>query len=255
MLLIALFAVALFAVACLRMSEYGPTPAVGQTPPLVRHIHGDQTIDYTPSVDVAAGDVVVQGDLVGIAKTAIAAGKKGALSVSGCFEFPKAASDGGMAVGTLAYWDADNSVATGTATGNKYLGKVEATAATAATSVKVQVESVANATGSGFGGIPAAAVAAAGANQGNAAALSLGLNKVTAADNTKGVKLPTAEAGKAVFVVNTVADKTLPVYPNTDDKINGGTANAAVTMAAGTSALFACFDGTDWYTFAFTAAQ
>lgn len=35
-------------------------------------VHDGRAIDYTPGGDVAAGDVVVQGELVGIAKTPIA---------------------------------------------------------------------------------------------------------------------------------------------------------------------------------------
>lgn len=125
------------------MTDYGPTPAVGYAVPLVTHDHAGETILYTPGADVAAGDVVVQGSMAGIALRAIPANTQGALTIEGSFIFPKAASDGGMAVGTLAYWDATNHVATATASGNTYLGKVELTALTAATSVQVQVEAVA----------------------------------------------------------------------------------------------------------------
>ena len=69
---------------------------------MARFIHDGSAIDYTPASDVAAGDVVVQNDLVGIAKQPIAAGTLGALAVVGVFEVPKA---------------------TGTATGNTYMGK------------------------------------------------------------------------------------------------------------------------------------
>jgi len=68
--------------------------------------HGD-TIDYTPGADVSAGDVVVQNELVGVAKRDIPANTLGALSVAGVFDFPKAtgvstAIDAGLDV----YWNA-----------------------------------------------------------------------------------------------------------------------------------------------------
>jgi hypothetical protein len=61
-----------------------------------------------------------------------------------------------------------------------------------------------------------------------------------------GVKLPTAEASLTYTVVNTTATNLL-VYPNVSDKINGGTVNVAITVAAGSSATFVAKDATDWY--------
>jgi predicted RecA/RadA family phage recombinase len=75
-----------------------------------------RVIDYTPTAAVAAGDVVVQGDLVGIAKEPIAAGAAGALAVKGVFDFPKATVAGsGIAIGTKVYWDAVDTVVTASA--------------------------------------------------------------------------------------------------------------------------------------------
>jgi len=70
-----------------------------------------ESMDYTPSSAVAAGDVVVQGELVGVAKTSIAANVKGALSLEGVFTVVKLAA--AVAVGDLLYWDI---------TGNPYGG-------------------------------------------------------------------------------------------------------------------------------------
>lgn len=44
------------------------------------------SIDYTPAADVAAGDVVILGDLVGVAKLDIKAGELGALALTGVYE-------------------------------------------------------------------------------------------------------------------------------------------------------------------------
>ncbi len=82
------------------------------------------SIDYTPSQAVSAGDVIVQGDLVGVAKLDIAANKLGALAVTGVFDFAKTTGNGtAIAFGTTLYWDDTNNVVTTTASGNKLLGK------------------------------------------------------------------------------------------------------------------------------------
>ena len=57
-------------------------------------VHDGSSIDYTPGAAVAAGDVVVQGDLVGVAKLDIPANVLGALAVTGVFDFPKATGGG-----------------------------------------------------------------------------------------------------------------------------------------------------------------
>jgi predicted RecA/RadA family phage recombinase len=95
-------------------------------------VHDGSAIDYTPSAAVAAGDVVVQGELVGVARTPIAANALGSLAAAGVFDFPKA-TGGGTAIdaGALVYWDETNKVATTTAAGNKYIGKTEKAAADA----------------------------------------------------------------------------------------------------------------------------
>ena len=87
-------------------------------------------VDYTPGSAVAAGDVVVQAGLVGIATRPIAANTPGALAVGGIFDLPKATgTSSGIAVGTVVYWDATNKVVTATASGNTQLGKMAKTAA------------------------------------------------------------------------------------------------------------------------------
>lgn len=98
-------------------------------------------------------------------------------------------------------------------------------------------------------GIPlqTAVVAAVGANQGNGAALTKDVNLVTSADNTTCVVLPTAVAGMAIRVVNTVANKTLPVFPASGAQINGGGADAVFTMGAAKAATFICTAALTWY--------
>ena len=105
-----------------------------------RYVMDDDSVDYAPSAAVAAGQVVVVGDMVGVAKLDIAANKLGSLAVEGVFDFPKATSAGsGFAAGVTVYWDATNSVATATAGSNKLLGKVTAAAADGDATVRVRL--------------------------------------------------------------------------------------------------------------------
>ncbi|MEX2171725.1 MAG: DUF2190 family protein [Pirellulales bacterium] len=96
------------------------------------------SIDYTPGSDIAAGDVVVQGDLVGVTKRPIAANELGALAVDGVFDFAK---NTGVAytVGQILYWDDTANVVTTTSAGNKQIGKVARAAASADTTVHVRL--------------------------------------------------------------------------------------------------------------------
>lgn len=95
-------------------------------------------IDYTPGADVAAGDVIVQGDLVGVARLDIKSGVLGALAVAGVFDFAKA-TNVAYTVGTILYWDDTNNIVTATATGNKQVGKVVRAAATTDPTVRVRL--------------------------------------------------------------------------------------------------------------------
>ena len=105
-----------------------------------KYIQDDESVDYTPGSNVTAGDVVVQGDLVGVAKLDIAAGRLGALAVEGVFDFPKSTAGGSaIAVGTTVYWNAGAQQATATSAGNKLLGKTIKAAVDADTTVRVRL--------------------------------------------------------------------------------------------------------------------
>ena len=108
----------------------------------VKFVQRGDAVDYTPDADVASGDVVVQGDLVGVAKLDIKAGVLGALAVSGVFDFPKdTGSATAIAAGAKVYWDAVNEVATTDADGgtNKLIGKVVAAAGDDDETVRVRM--------------------------------------------------------------------------------------------------------------------
>jgi predicted RecA/RadA family phage recombinase len=91
-------------------------------------------IAHTPGANVAQGAVVVQADLVGVAKRAIAANTLGALSVRGVFNIDKLSTDV-VAAGAILYWDVANSRATITAASHKVFGRAVTAAGNGATKV------------------------------------------------------------------------------------------------------------------------
>jgi len=107
-----------------------------------RFVQTGNTVDYTPDADVSAGDVVVQNDLVGVAKLDIKADVLGALAVTGVFDFPKATGvDTGIDAGLEVYWDeADQEAKTDDEAGaNKLIGKTVAAAGDDDETVRVRL--------------------------------------------------------------------------------------------------------------------
>lgn len=212
----------------------------------------DVTVDYTPGSDVAAGDVVVSNSFVGLAQVAITSGVEGGLSTGGVWRLPK--KTGAVTQFGSVYWDADADPVTGTAgsgaasttaAGNSFLGFAIADAASGDSYVDVL-----RVLTSPFPPFAVSAVTAAGSAQGDAAALADGLNVVAGADDTKGVVLPAATAGRVVLIKSTVANKILKVYPATGDAINALSANGALSLASGpTPVILVAYDTTTWYTF------
>jgi len=106
-------------------------------------VHDGRAIDYTPGADVSAGAVVVQGELVGVAKVDIPANTLGALAVVGVFDFPKATGVGeGIPVGSEVHWDVADGVAKidDESGANKYLGKTVAAAGDDDATVRVHLD-------------------------------------------------------------------------------------------------------------------
>jgi len=104
--------------------------------------HQGAAIDFTTTIDIAAGAVVVQGELVGVARLDIKANTLGALAVEGVFDFPKA-TGGGTAIGAGAdvFWNAAAQQATTNAAAgaNKKLGRTVRAAVDADALVRVRL--------------------------------------------------------------------------------------------------------------------
>ena len=103
-------------------------------------VQSGELIDYVPGTNLNAGDVVVQGDLVGVMVRPTAAQTVGTLAVTGVFDFPKAGATV-FAAGALVYWSADNWLAVASDGGgtNKLLGKAVQAAGAGTTTVRVRL--------------------------------------------------------------------------------------------------------------------
>ena len=110
---------------------------------IARFIQQGNSIDYTPAATITAGDVIVQGDLIGIAQNDCEADRLGVLAVAGVFDIDKATGVGtGIAMGTKVYWDvADQQAKADDESGaNKYLGKTIGDAGDDDAKVRVRLE-------------------------------------------------------------------------------------------------------------------
>ena len=86
--------------------------------------------------------------------------------------------------------------------------------------------------------------------QANAVQLTKQINRVTVVGSANdSVKLPTAAANKGaeVTVANAAGANSLNVFPATGDQIDGLGANAARAVAAGKTATFVSYGGTQWH--------
>jgi len=94
-------------------------------------VQDGDVLDLLLSADVAAGGVVIAGDIVGIAITDGKSGATISVKTSGVFDLPYGVN-AAVTLGAKVYWD--GSKTTGTATGNTLMGHaVKAAAANDAT--------------------------------------------------------------------------------------------------------------------------
>ena len=87
-------------------------------------VQNGSNLTVTLSSAVSSGDIVVVGDLVGVAVTDIAASGSGAIATDGVFEFDRA-SGSTLAVGDVGYVNSSGKI-TDTTTNNDAVGLVVA---------------------------------------------------------------------------------------------------------------------------------
>jgi predicted RecA/RadA family phage recombinase len=79
------------------------------------YVQAGEMIDYRPPAAVRAGDVVVLGERVLVAKLDIEAGRQGALATAGAFDVVKAAV--AIGAGDAVFWNPDGTPVGGSGTG------------------------------------------------------------------------------------------------------------------------------------------
>lgn len=195
------------------------------------YIQEGNSIDYTPSIAVSAGDVVVQGSFVGIAKTDIAASTLGALSVSGIFDVDQNAEI--ITAGSAVYWDADgssvggtasNGAATATAGGNTFMGFAQSLTADTDAKVRIALRSAETVAG----GVATATSITGTASTLPIAGLPVASGTAGAVSLAGGAGTATNANGGAVSVLGGNAHGI-----GTDGAVNIGTSNSSgVTLGA-----------------------
>ena len=104
-----------------------------------KSVQRGDSVDFTPSEDVAAGDVVIKSKLVGIAKLDIKAHELGALALEGVFEMPKSTGTA-FGFGTTVAWNPTTRKVVSAATSSDFkIGHVVAQAGGADTTVLVRL--------------------------------------------------------------------------------------------------------------------
>lgn len=104
------------------------------------YVQKGDTIDFVAAANHIAGDVATVGTLIGVVVRDVPAGGLGALSLTGVYRLPKSAALA-VTAGMFLYWDAENSVVTGTAGSLPLIGQaIESISADdEITSVKVRL--------------------------------------------------------------------------------------------------------------------
>lgn len=196
-------------------------------------------IPYTPVAAVSAGDIVDLGDIIGIAKTPIAAAALGALAIEGEFDFLKSGSTGPVfAIGDPVFWDYVNSLAVKTGfDGCLFLGTATAAAGTSDTTVRAELRPH---------GLPASmqgklwedVTLAGGSKTLDIEDVGKVMN-VTVGHATNVVTLPATAAGSAFLVRCGAAGQRVAISPQAADKVMGpditGVDNKDRILAAATS--------------------
>lgn len=100
-----------------------------------KYVQSADTVDYTPTSAVAAGSVVIQSGLVGVANLDIPANTLGALAVSGQFDLKKTTV--AIDAGAKVYWNTTSGYATNVASGNTYIGITAENVTSAGATVRV----------------------------------------------------------------------------------------------------------------------
>jgi len=241
------------------------------------YVQPGKILTLTAPYNRTTGQGALVGSIFGVALQTVLINVEGEFQVDGVWTLAKTSAQA-WAVGDKIYWDDNNKRCDSDSTQGKLIGVATAIAANPSSTGNVRLNGSAGATAEGIGldttelgllngatagsitaskvvtrtaaqGIPraTAVVAAIGADASDGAALTKDINLVTGADNTTCVVLPVGVAGETIVVVNTVANKVLPVFPAGTENINGAGAGVVFTMGPARAVAFVCTAAGVWY--------
>lgn len=95
------------------------------------------------------------------------------------------------------------------------------------------------------GRVTSGLTATGSSSQANSLAIYSSINVVSTTAANTGVRLPSGSAGDEMVVANNGAS-TLTVYPPVGGALNGGSANAGLSVATLKVAICRCINGLDW---------
>ena len=198
----------------------------------------DDAIDYTPVAAEPGGDVVVQGGLVGINPTDLAASEKGALSLEGIYDVPKTTA--AWVIGLPVFWDSAGTPDSGDASSGA--------ANQIGTGVYMGIATQAAGSGDNTGRVllnaphPERAVAVTATTGGATTGLiSAGASYVTVTSDSadKQISLPAGYVGQVLrILVGTTACELISVVAA--DKVNEVVVGATNELALTAEALYTC---------------
>ncbi len=103
------------------------------------YIQEGNNLDYTNATEtaIAAGTLVVMGEICGIAACTIQPGETGVITTTGVWSLPK--DDAAITAGAKVYYDDDAGEVTATASSNTFIGIAAAAAAAGDTAAAVRL--------------------------------------------------------------------------------------------------------------------
>lgn len=102
------------------------------------YVQPGSTITIPAPADLASGDVVIAGGIIGIAAGNAAAGESVDVLTGGVFDLAKVGANN-FTLGATVYWDSTAGLCTTTSSGNTKIGIAVAVAGASTASVKVRL--------------------------------------------------------------------------------------------------------------------
>jgi predicted RecA/RadA family phage recombinase len=198
----------------------------------------DDALSYTPAAAVVGGDVIVQGGIIGISPTDLAASEKGSISLEGIYDVPKTTA--AWVIGLPVFWNATGDPDSGDAgsgaanqIGNGlYMGIATQAAASGDNTGRVLLNAP-------YPARPVAVTATTGGATTGLIPAGASYVTVTSDSADKQISLPAGYVGQVLrILVGTTACELISAVAA--DKVNEVTVGATNELALTAEALYTC---------------